>query len=123
MIDFTRHVDPYRRIGYVSRDGGYIVWRTGTGGNVEVLHLKADPPMRGTGTSLLREMLLTLESDPPYATVFGFTRVGNMAGRAFYKSSGFTLVEVPGVYAEGRAVLFTAVYGELFETHLKRKPG
>ena len=111
------HVDPYRKVGYIDGPDGHLVWRTGTGGNVEVLHLRALSPGQGGGTRMLREMLSRLRTDPPYATVFGFTRITNHDARRFYLNSGVTLTEVPRVYAEGAAVLFTARYDYLLGFH------
>jgi CheY-like chemotaxis protein len=79
--------------------------------------LRAASPGGGAGTRMLREMLRLLQTDPPYATVFGFTRTPNVEARGFYAASGFTTFTVPGVYADGTAVLFTAPYKYLLGYH------
>ena len=96
---------------------GMIVWRWGTGDNVEITHLKASRPGRGEGRSLLRDMLAILLEDPPYATVFGFTRSSNLTAHAFYKKAGFVLSPVAGVYADGDAIVFSANYVDLCQFH------
>lgn len=108
-----KHVLPYSKIDYVTDgDGyGYIVWRVGTGGNVELLHIRASP--QGSGADLLREMVKRLESAPPYKTVFGFTRTCNAAALEFYRRNGFSLSRVEGVYADGEAVVFSQDYDRL----------
>ncbi len=95
------------------RDEGDIVWRPGTGGNAELLYIHTTEHGKGYGRALVYMMLDDLKSDPPYHSVFGFTRVSNEEARAFYAALGFRLHEVPGVYADGRAVLFEAPYADL----------
>lgn len=110
------HVEPYRRVDYLNYAGiGYLVWRVGTGGNVEILHLRIHKPGEGHGRRMLGAMLRCLSTSPPYATVFGFTRTGNTAAQAFYRDVGFTLTPVYGVYDEGDAVVFSARYSKLLE--------
>ena len=106
---------PYSRVGWYEDPTGYVVWRTGTGDNTELLHVHTDRAVkgRGCGRKLVYEMLDRLRDEPPYWSVFGFTRVSNDEARAFYAALGFNLHEVPGVYADGRAVLFEAPYAEL----------
>lgn len=96
---------------------GYITWHRATGDNVELLHLKVSEPRHGTGTYLLRQMLHRLQFDPPYATVFGFTRVSNTVAQSFYKAMGFELTTVKGVYADGQAVVFSQNFKELLRIH------
>jgi GNAT superfamily N-acetyltransferase len=99
-------------------DWGLVRWRWGTGDNVELTHLRANTPGAGNGRRLLRAMLTILRDDPPYATVFGFTRTGNAEAQAFYRAMGFTITPVAGVYADGTAVLFSARYDDLCRLHL-----
>jgi ribosomal protein S18 acetylase RimI-like enzyme len=101
-------------VKWAEDEGGYVVWRRGTGGNVELLHLRA---AQGHGRRLLRRMLDGLASDPPYCTVFGFTRVGNVTAQGFYKAMGFTLTQVAGVYADGSAVVFSQTFEKLKAIH------
>lgn len=99
---------------------GYILWRVGTGGNVELLDLQVTATAQGSGvgTEMFQEMLRRLKYDPPYATVFGFTRTCNKAAQVFYQNLGFVLSPVHGVYADGTAVLFSASYDDLRRVHL-----
>lgn len=97
---------------------GYVIWRTGTGDNVEITHIKAAVP--GGGMRLFREFLVRLLDNPPYGgkgTVFGFTRVGNDRAKKFYRRAGFQLTTVKGVYAEGSAVVFSSCYTKLCCRH------
>lgn len=100
-----------------SDETGYVLWRRGTGDNVELTHLYAWPPRRGHGRRLLVRMLETLRTQPPYATVYGFTRYGHRGAQDFYAGVGFTLSYVEGVYGEGYATLFSCRYDELLALH------
>lgn len=118
-FDFEKHIGSYRDVGYYLEDEGasYIVWRRGTGGNVEILHLKTKERRKGTGTRLFRKMLEELKSHPPYASVYVFTRESNTDADLFYASMGLTYNFVKGVYADGTAVLYSGKYEELRKIH------
>ena len=104
-------------VRHVENQDGYISWRWGTGDNVELTHLRSAEPGNGQGRKLLRSMLAALKNDPPYCTVFGFTRTCNKVAQAFYQDMGFVLSPVEGVYADGDAVLFSANYVDLCRLH------
>lgn len=116
----ARFLKPFQTARYVYTPDGWIVWRRGTGDNCELLHIRAFEPRRGHGRRLVRAMLDELEHDRrhplpgeppfPYHTVYGFTRVENEGARAFYAALGFVVQVVDGVYADGRAVLFSGEY-------------
>jgi hypothetical protein len=114
-LDHLKHVVPFTQVASFESEDGYVVWRRGTGDNVELLHLRSYRP--GAGTRLLRVMLTRLKDDPPYATVFGFCLRSNPKAQEFYLRQGFTLSFVTGVYAEGEAVVFSARYDDLCRRH------
>lgn len=101
--------------------GGHVMWRRGTGGNFELLELRATLARQGQGRRLVAAMLRAMAANPPYATVFGFTRLANLDAQAFYRAMGFTLSAVAGVYADGSAILFSARYRDLCDLHLTPK--
>lgn len=113
----NEHVEPYTKVCHYQCTNGYIVWRRGTGGNVEILHLKVQEVRQHTGTHLLKTMLDKLKDHPPYATIYGFSRAGNETAHAFYRAMGFDLTRVKGVYDEGAAIVFSARYESLLERH------
>lgn len=117
MFDERIHVWPYRAVGWHRDDHGYIVWRLGTGNNVELLHLKVYEPGNGHGTRLVKIMLQRLTGAPPYRTVFGFCRSCNANAQEFYRSAGFTTALVTGVYADGDACVFSGDYEYLCHKH------
>lgn len=116
-FDFEKHVKPYMEMGYVEDKEGYIVWRTGTGGNVELLHLKVREVRKGHGRRLFKEMLRGLVVRPPYETVFGFVLEDNHVARSFYRAMGMTQTPVKGVYRAGMAVVFSETYKNLKGWH------
>ena len=116
-LDLSRYVLPFTTVKVKELDNGYIVWRTGTGFNTELLHLKVYVPRQGTGKQLIKEMLKALSTNPPWATVFGFALPSNVDAINFYQAMGFDLSLVDGVYACGRAVVFSANYLFLKERH------
>lgn len=115
MFDQAIHVNPYEAIDWIEAIDGYIVWRVGTGLNVELLHIRTYADGCGAGRRLLSAMVDKLKACPPYHTVFGFTRTCNHAARQFYAKMGFVLTEVTGVYADGSAVVFSQPFAELLE--------
>ena len=109
-----KYLDPYQQVDIAcSPAGGFIVWRKGTGLNVELLHLKVTTEREGEGQALFLQMLRRLQAKPPYESIFGFTRVSNTAAQSFYLKMGFVLQTVLGVYADGEAILFTETYDRL----------
>lgn len=100
------HYDPGR---------GYVVWRLGTGENVELLHIRTFAPGLGYGRALFCTLLDRLSGRPPYYSIFGFTRTSNSSAQAFYGALGFHLQPIEGLYKEGSAIMFWQSYGKLLE--------
>jgi ribosomal protein S18 acetylase RimI-like enzyme len=117
QIDREKCIKPFIGVHFIEHENGYIVWRMGTGYNIELLHLKTYVPKQGTGHQLIKAMLTKLKESPPYQTVFGFTRHNNYNSQKFYEAQGFELSEVSGVYADGVAVVFSQEYKKLLELH------
>lgn len=108
-----RYVTPFEGVSYIYKeDKGYIVWRLGTGDNVELLHIRTFKKGLGYGRQLFYGMLNGVKT---YYSVFGFTRVGNQEAHAFYGALGFNLQTVSGLYQEGSAILFWQSYEKLLE--------
>lgn len=106
-------------LSVVRTNDGFIGWRWGTGDNVELVDLQVTGvPRTGGGRRLLVEMLRVLKDDPPYCTVFGFTRTSNLDAHQFYRAMGFDMTLVLGVYADGDAWVFSARYADLCARHL-----
>lgn len=111
---YKDYVQPYRDCPWILfPERGFIVWRLGTGANVELLHVRAFERRKGHGRRLVYAMLEELRATPPYHSVFGFTRVSNERAAAFYSALGFRLQPVKGLYADGEAVMFWREYSEL----------
>lgn len=121
-IDGQQYLTPYGRTWHIELPNGYIVWRRGTGNNIELLHIKTYAPGRGTGRQLVIAMLEELKKQPPYCTVFGFTRECNEGSQKFYEALGFELTTVKGVYQDGSAVVFSQEYRKLLEINNADRP-
>lgn len=123
----AKYVAPFVEVKWEYEPEGYIVWRHGTGGNVELLHIRTFRPGQGDGRRLVYRMLDLLRERPPYYSVFGFTRASNAEAQAFYGALGFNLQPVNGLYAEGQAVMFWQSYERLmalkgeYEDNLRRQ--
>lgn len=121
MVDLaefrTRYLTPFERLSHLYEpERGFIVWRQGTGDNTELLHIKAAELRRGHGRWLVYRMLEHLEREPPYHSVYGYTRVSNRRAQAFYESLGFRCQRLEGIYRDGQAVLFWRDYQGLLES-------
>lgn len=112
-MNLAERVWPYREVDFHEDETGYVVWRPGTGRNVELLHIHTEERGKGHGRRLVYRMLDRLRDDPPYHSVFGFSRASNEEAHAFYVALGFQVQTVKGVYQDGRAVLFWGEYRSL----------
>lgn len=105
-----KYLTPFGKTRHIWTKDGYIVWRLGTGGNVELLHIRSFIKGKGIGRQLVIDMLLALKDSPPYYSVYGFTRVENEGAVKFYKALGFHVDILDGPYKSGQAVLFSQSY-------------
>lgn len=111
-----RYLEPFAPLDWIyAPERGFVVWRPGTGGNSELLHITAAEIRKGHGRWLFYQMLERLKEQPPYHSVFGFTAVSNRRARAFYEALGFNTQEVGGIYRTGPAALFWQSYERLLE--------
>lgn len=115
LTRLPRELHKFANVNIIHNEDGYIIWRPGTGDNVEITHIRSF--IHGGGTRLLKVMLAELKNDPPYCSVFGFTRTNNKKAHFFYMSCGFTITRIRGVYEEGNACIFSANYQDLCVKH------
>lgn len=108
-----KYLTPFGKTDHIWSKDGYIVWRLGTGDNIELLHIRSFVKGQGVGRMLVEAMLKELQDSPPYYSVYGFTRVENEGAVKFYKSLGFHVDILDGPYKEGQAVLFSQSYKKL----------
>lgn len=104
------YLTPFGKTEHIWTKEGYIVWRLGTGGNAELLHIRSFIKGKGIGRKLVKAMLLKLKTNPPYYSVYGFTREANENAIAFYRALGFHVEITDSPYKKGRAVLFSQSY-------------
>lgn len=117
---YERYIDKYRDIRYhYDNSYGYIVWRIGTGENIELLHIKTFEKRKGYGKKLFIEMLrqICLSDIKPYYSIFGFTRSSNKEAQNFYSAIGFNIVDICGLYKDGNCKLFWSSFEDLLKKH------
>lgn len=101
-----KYITPFGRTDHIETKDGFIVWRNGTGMNVELLHIRATIKRKGVGTKLVRLMLNRLKKKPPYYSVYGFSVGANRGAIEFYRHLGFHTEVLSGPYKRGKSVLF-----------------
>lgn len=110
----NKNLLPFSTLEHIFDERGYIVWRVGTGGNVELLHIRS--LKKGKGKELVRDMLSVLKDNKPYYSVFGFCLASNKKAIRFYTKLGFTLEKLQGPYKKDSSVFFWQDYKKLYET-------
>ena len=98
---------------------GYIVWRLGTGENIELLHVRAFKTGQGLGPRIIKEMLREIKkSRVPYYSVWGLLLASNEPMIKTYQKMGFNLHECPGPYKHGPSIMMWQSFEKLCEIHL-----
>lgn len=89
-----KYLKPFQGLHYVFwPDKGYIVWRTSSGENAELLHIRSFKFGKGFARELLKEMVRQLQETPPYYSVFGFALSDKPELKEIYKRLGFKVTE------------------------------
>lgn len=102
---------------------GYIVWRLGTGENVELLHIRSFETGHGLGQRLVKAMLRELKKNPPFHSVFGMTLASNSPAVKMYQNAGFNIMECPFPYKGGNSVVFYQSFDVLCQKLLANDEG
>ena len=110
-FDPSQLIYPYQECGWVMDGNSYLIWRVGTGRNVEFLHqfTEEDRRRQGVGINLMRRALKELSKSPPYYSVFGFARV-KPGLQEFHHALGFQTMIIPGVYRDGQCIFLFQEY-------------
>ena len=114
MLNPDEHVTPYDALHIIDDYRGYLVWRYGTGSTVELLHLDTLERRKGYGSSLIYDMLLSVDRDRA-CVVYGFTRANKIEAQVFYAALGFKLKLLPDMYYPHDGVLFSQTHRTLLE--------
>jgi ribosomal protein S18 acetylase RimI-like enzyme len=114
MLDPNEHVVPYNTLHVIEDYRGYLVWRYSTGNTAELLHLDTLERRKGYGSSLIHDMLLSVDRDKA-CVVYGFTRANKVEAQVFYAALGFKLKLLPDLYYPQDGVLFTQTHHTLME--------
>lgn len=103
---FGHYVQKYLSQYYMFFPGrGYIVWRFGTGENVELLHIRSFKTGQGLGPRLVKVMLRELKKNPPFYSIFGMMLAANEPVIKMYQKMGFNTMECPFPYKGGNSVM------------------
>lgn len=91
---------------------GYLIWQVGTGGNVEITHLRVFEKRKGHATNFMKRFVRLIK---PYHSVYVFCLKSNKPALAAYRSFGFEFTEVPNLYRDDGTMLGTVTYTDLCE--------
>ena len=87
----------------IQLDNGFIEWREGTGGNIEITQIKTYEKRRGTGKELIWKLI---EKEDCYYSIYAFVLASRKRVRNFYKSCGFQEIELGrSVYKNDKTIL------------------
>lgn len=114
LLERVRH---YRDLRYLHKPHvGYVVWRVGTGDNLEIVFVRAAEPGHGYGKRMLREMVAAVTSvgPRPYHSVYAYRLRSNEQAGRFYRALGFREVDLgASVYRDDGTVLAWVPWAEL----------
>lgn len=108
----------YRQDYVYDEEIGYLVWRTGTGNNLEALFIEVRAKGRGDGRVLYRRMVEKLlgSGERPYYSVFGFVLGSNERALGFYRRMGWAVVPLGrSVYMADETVLVWIAWDDLLK--------
>jgi len=103
---------------YIYWEGrGYMAWHLSTGENIEILFVEIHPSLRGQGltSQLFAEFCQRAKLNPPYNSVFAFTRADNEIAHRMYLRFGFYLKRIPNLYKHLDAYLAVVNFQKLCE--------
>lgn len=115
--EFLERIKGYDRVDYIyDADVGYLVFRIGTGDNVEALFLEVAEKRKGYGTELYRRMVQRMveRGEKPYHSVFAFRLTGNEEAKAFYDRLGWKQQDIgSSVYRSDGTTLMWIAWDDL----------
>lgn len=114
-----KYIKKFQNIDFIYLpEKGFIVWRPGTGENVELLHIRTFIYKKGYAKDLIREMVGKLKENPPYYSIFGFALSSRENLRQIYQQLGFNISpDLPGPYKSSSSFLFYQSYNNLIKKY------
>ena len=108
----NKYVKKFQNIDFIYLpEKGFIVWRLGTGENVELLHIRTFIHKKGYARKLIKEMIKKLKKNPPYYSIFGFALSSRKNLKKIYQRLGFKVTpNISGPYKKGLSFLFYSNY-------------
>lgn len=122
---FNHYIKEYIPQYYLFFPGnGYIVWRLGTGENIELLHVRAFQTGKGLGPRLVKAMLREIRKRKhPYYSIWGIMLAKNEPVIKMYQKMGFNTQKCDGPYKHGPSVMMWQSFELLCENLLKDDDG
>ncbi len=98
----------------ISLIGGFIEIGEGTGGNHEVVQIRAYEKGKGVGTALLKKYKELYKDNPPHYCLYAFVLGGRTEARNFYKKNGFRELDLGNsIYKGDTTILMWIPFEEL----------
>lgn len=118
---FLERLEQYGPTRWLYDDGAAIAWRSGTGGNLEIVQLEVNKKREGLGREIVRRMVHGLiagvQGPLPYHSVYAFCLGSREDACAFYKNLGFTetlaSLHPGGLYKDDCAHLYVIPWSKL----------
>ena len=109
LFELEDKMEKFTEVNYLFfKESGHLIWKYGTGGNVEIFDIEAYEKGKGIGKKLVKGLVDKLKENPPHS-IFGFTAKKNINAQGFYKALGFDLIEIENLYPKG-AYIFSMTY-------------
>lgn len=75
----------------IQLDNGFIEYRQGTGGNIEITQIRAYEKGKGTGKELIEKLI---DKENPYHSIYAFVLGSRTGAISFYEKCGFKKIEL-----------------------------
>lgn len=117
----SKYIEKFRDIDFIYwPEKGFIVWRLGTGGNMELLHIRTFIPKKGYAKELIGAMVKKIQNKPPYYSIFGFALSSRENLKEIYRQLGFNVTpDIAGPYKTSPSFLFYQSYEELKKKYVE----
>jgi len=95
----------FKEIHLIEIPQGHLVWKFGTGDNIELFDIEVEEKQKGYGTQLVKMLLEAVAQYHP-SSIYGFTAGNNIVAQSFYRALGFESVPLGDLYKNKAGVIF-----------------
>lgn len=116
----NKYIEKFKGVDFIYwPEKGFIVWRQGTGENIELLHIRTFVQKNGFAKELIAEMIKKIQKNPPYYSIFGFGLSSRKDLKIIYQRLGFNVTpDMSGPYKSSLSFLFYQSYENLKKKYL-----